>query len=106
MIEQRTVKTIDTQKNIWEYTTEELKSILGNFENEYNENATGEVINNEILGFVKQGTIDHALKIGAIIKKGKNYFVRLPEFREYRLKHNALREIIGRRDYAHEQNNS
>ena len=105
MIEQQTVKIIDTQKNIWEYLSEELKTIIGDFEKEYHEATTGEVIHNEILGYVHEGNIEHALRIGAITKKDNDYFIKLPEFRDYQLKYSALRELIGRRDYAQKQNN-
>lgn len=91
-------------KMMSDYTKEELHSILGNFEEEYNQNATGKSIHNEILGFIKEGTIDYALKLGAITKydvNGKDvYFIKLPEYNDYHKKLNALRELIGRRNYA------
>lgn len=100
-------KTIITKKKDWEYSTEELKAIIGNFEKEYSENATGRTVRNEILGWVKEGTIKRALMIGAIVKHEVNekdvYFVSLPEYREYQEKHNALRELIGRRAFAREK---
>ena len=105
MIEQKTVKIINTQKMMNEYTTEELHSIIGNFEKEYNEAATGDQVSNDILGYVKQGIVNQALRIGAIIKQGEVYFVKLPEYREYDLKLRALRELISRRSYAREKNN-
>lgn len=109
MLEQKTVTKID-ERCIWEYTTDELKNILGNFEEEYNSHMTGEVIHNAILGFVNQGTIDHALEIGAITRrkfKNRNndewfYYVKLPEYYDYQLKYGALRELISRREYANE----
>ena len=104
MFKQQTVKIIDLQKNIWDYTTEELKAIIGNFEKEYSENATGKTVRNEILGWVKEGTIKRALMMRAIVKHevdGKDiYFINLPEYRDYQEKHNALRELISRRSYA------
>ena len=54
------------EKRITEYTTDELKNILGNFEKEYHEAAKGEVVRNEILGHICEGTIQHALKVKAI----------------------------------------
>ena len=104
MFTQQTVKTIDTQKNIWEYTLEELHSVLGSFEKEYHEATTGKVIRNEILGYVHEGNVQHALGIGAIIKQGDSYFVKLPEYREYDLKLRVLGELIKRREYAKKQN--
>ena len=98
-------QTIEPNKNTWEYTTEELKAIIGNFEKEYHEATTGKVIRNEILGYVHEGNVEHALRIGAITKRDNAYFVKLPEFRDYQEKHNALRELIGRRDYARKINN-
>ena len=102
MFTQQIAKVIDTQKNIWEYTLEELHSVLGSFEKEYHEATTGEIIHNEILGFVHEGNINHALQIGAITKHGENYFVKLPEYREYNLKLRTLGELIERRKYARE----
>lgn len=91
-------------KMMSDYTKEELHSILGNFEEEYNQSATGKSIHNEILGYVKEGTIDHALRIGAITKHDVNgkdiYFIKMPEYNDYHKKINALRELISRRDYA------
>ena len=104
MFKQKTVQVINVEKKIWEYTPEELRSVLGNFEKEYNENATGEVIHNEILGYVAEGTIEHALRIRAITKKNINgkdvYFVKLPEYGDYNLKLRVLGEVISRRGYA------
>ena len=105
----------DQQQNriISDYTKEELHSILGNFEEEYNKAATGKPIHNEILGWVKEGTVEHALKFGAITKKFEDiyndyvyyvYYVHLPQYYDYQKKHNALRELILRRDYAQDKN--
>jgi len=102
MIEQQTVRVIDTQKNIWEHTLEELHSILGNFEKENQEATIGEAIHNEILGYVYEGNIEHALRIGAITKRGESYFVKLLGYREYDLKLRALSELVERRKYARE----
>lgn len=103
MEEQKMVKVMG-EKMIWEYTTEELKSIIGNFEEEYNESATGKVVRNTILGHVRQGTVDHALKFGAITIHNINskdvYFIKLPEYNDYYEKENAMRELISRRDFA------
>ena len=91
-------------KMMSDYTKEELHSILGDFEEEYNKSATGKEIHNEIIGFVKKGTIDYALRIGAItihtVNEEYRYFVKLPGYNNYQKKLNALRELIGRRDYA------
>lgn len=106
-IEIRNLKN-DENRLITDYSTEELREIIGNFEKEYDESATGEVVRNEILGYVKEGTIAHALKFGAITVKNirgeKIYSVKLPEFYSYNLKHNALRELIYRREYAEKIN--
>ncbi len=103
MIGQKTVRIIE-DKNTWEYSTDELKAIIGKFEKEYNENAMGEVTHNEILGCVKEGTVEHALRLGAITKKeisGKySYFIKLPEYRFYQERVDALNELYNRRDYA------
>ncbi len=94
-------------------STEDLKRILGNFEKEYNESARSnlEIVGNEILGWVTQGTVDYALKIKAITKYSEIiyggrevYYVHLPEYYEYGTKHRILRELIGRRDYAQNMN--
>ncbi len=99
----QTVTKID-DRSIWEYSVEELKAIIGNFEREYNETATGEIIHNEILGYVKKGTVDYALKVNAIevktIKDKYVYFVKLPGYTEYQNKLTALAELNGRREYA------
>lgn len=83
---------------------QELKEIIGNFEEEYNESATGKVIRNSILGCVKEGTVNHALRFKAITKHSINdkdvYFVKLPEYNIYQRKLNALRDLISLRDYA------
>ena len=92
------------EKRLTEYTKEELKAIIGNFEKEYHEATTGEIIHNKILGYVREGNVKHALQLGAITKRGEDYFVKLPEYENYQEKHNALRELIGRRDYAKKQN--
>ncbi len=92
----------ERNKPLFDYTTEELKQLIGNFEKEYNENATGEIVHNDILGPVKAGTVNHAVKSGAITGDGK--FILLPRYREYNQKHLALRELIGRRDYARSAN--
>lgn len=107
MFDQKTVNVI-TKKMNWEYSIEELKAIIGNFEKEYKENATGRTVRNEILGWVKEGTIKRALMTRAIVKHevdGKDiYFINLPEYRDYQEKHNAMRELISRRSYAKRKN--
>lgn len=91
-------------KFIGDYTTSELKSLVGNFEKEYNEHATGELVNNPILGPVKQGTVEHAIRVGAISHETINgvleYRVRLPGYHSYQFKLNALRLLILRRGKA------
>ena len=91
-------------------STEDLKRILGNFEKEYNENAMGEVEHNEILGYAKKGTIDHALKVEAITRryeeiydKGVDY-VHSPEYQEYDTKVRIIRQLLRRREYARKIN--
>ena len=91
-------------KRITEYTTEELKAILGNFEKEYHEATNGEVIHNEILGYVREGNVQHALRIGAITEEDNTYYVKLPEYNDYQKKLNALDELFSRRDYAKKKN--
>ena len=104
MIEQQTVKVIDTQKNIWDHTTEELKIILGDFRREYHEATTGMIVHNNILGYVHDGNVKHALRIGAITELDGHYFVKLPEYRDYDLKLRALGELISRKEYAYKKN--
>ena len=107
MIEQKTVSVIN-EKRMWEYTKEELHSILGDFEKEYKEAATGEMIRNEILGYVKEGTVNRALMLRAIVKHNENgkdeYFINLPEYRDYQEKYNAMKELASRRNYARKIN--
>jgi hypothetical protein len=97
-------------RRISNLSTEELKSVLGDFEKEYDENATGKTIHNEILGHVKEGTVLHALSLGAITKHFEEiydkeiYYVKLPEYYDYQKKCNVLRELILRREYAKEKN--
>ena len=104
MFTQKSIKVINQEKNSWEYTTEELKAILGNFEKEYHEATTGEVIHNEILGYVHEGNVQHALRIGAITEHDNTYYVKLPEYNNYQKKLNALDELFSRRDYAKKKN--
>lgn len=104
MLEQKTVKTRDTQKNVWEYTTEELRSVLGDFEKEYHKATTGEAVHNNILGHIRKGNIEHALRIGAITKRENHYFVKLPEYINYDLKIKALGELLSKRSYAQKMN--
>lgn len=88
--------------------TDDLKRILGDFEKEYNESARSNkaIVHNDILGPVTQGTVDYALRVGAITKYYEPvydrdvYYVHLPEYYHYNTKHRILRELIGRRDYA------
>lgn len=107
MFDQNTVNVI-TKKMNWEYSIEELHAIVGEFEKGYNKAATGKTVRNEILGWVREGTIKRALMMRAIVKHevdGKDiYFINLPEYRDYQEKHNALRELIGRRSYAKRKN--
>lgn len=107
MFTQNTVKVI-AKKVAYEYTTEELHLMLGNFEKEYNENSTGEVIRNEILGHVREGTVVRALRLRAITKHEVNgrdvYFINLPEYRDYEEKHQAMCELISRRGFAKNKN--
>ena len=105
MFTQNSVKTIDQEKKVWEYTTEELHSIIGNFEEEYHEAATGKIIHNSILGYVHEGNIEYALRIGAITKRENHYFIKLPEYRDYDLKLRALGELLKKRNYAQKVNN-
>jgi len=111
-IEIRKEITETQEKRINEYTLEELHSILGNFEKEYHEATTGNHIHNEILGNVHEGNVAHALRLGAItrykfdkIRKPNEwtYFVKLPEYVNYQLKVEALKELNRRRDYKKEE---
>lgn len=92
------------ERRMVDFSTDELKNILGSFEKEYNENATGETIHNEVLGFVKQGNVNHALRLEAITEHKNVYYVKLPEYRNYDLKVRTLNELNCRRAYAKKMN--
>lgn len=101
------VKEVE-EKRITEWTLEELHSILGGFEKEYHKATTGNSVHNEILGNVCEGNVKHALRVGAITKykfnEGWVYFVHLPQYVNYTLKVEGLKELNRRRDYAKKEN--
>lgn len=90
-------------------STESLNRKLGDFERIYNQSAVGPIDHNEIIGPVHEGTVKHAIEIGAITKKFINkknrYFIHLPEYLNYNMNVRILRELCRRREEAENINN-
>ena len=97
------------QKQIWELTTQELKEIIGQegegFENEYDERNTGERVYKGVLNGYRRGILDWAKEQNLIVFKGKygtsgEYCAIREEFISFSRKLDAVRELKGRREYA------
>ena len=95
-------------KRVYEMTTEELKEVLGDFERQYTEHQTGEIIHNQILGYEHEGVIEWCLETEMIAKKTgdgdeQDYYFLTMEGIEWQKKLNAYKELLVRRKYANEQ---
>jgi len=100
----------DNPQRIYEMTTDQLKGIIGFFEEQLRDarikNPTK--VHNPILGYCSQGIIDMAVEWRAISSRKDErgieiWAVVLPPFREWSEKMSALRELESRRKYAQEQ---
>ena len=87
---------------ITDYTTEELKAMLGDWEREREEaiRAKPEKSEQTPLGVRPQGLIDLAVAAGAIVCRNGHWFVRMPEIDEWQKKESALAELKWRREFA------
>jgi len=82
-----------------DYTTEEIRGDLGDFEKQYLEHCVGERISNGILGHTYQRILDWCIKEGIINKKGNAVFYQTYH-NWWRHKEEGMRELWSRRDYA------
>ena len=88
-------------KKISEMTIDELKDLLGDFEDRYSGACVGDRVSHPILGRTYQGIIDFALAEKAIVIRNKNYYVRHDIYHNWwRPKFEARQELQCRREYA------
>lgn len=106
-----TSQPVEEIKRNWpyEFTTEEIRAELGTFETEYIKNCTGQLIRNDILGFVNQGLVAWALLKKWIvnqIREGQQYyFVSLPAYYTFQKLYSGMKELQSRREYSKRMEN-
>lgn len=97
-------EVLDTRTYPGGYDTEELKTIVGDFENKYKNACVGDKITNNILGYTYRGIIDFALQFGAIgcqkLPNKERWFVKYPRINEWIRQEKAIIEIKIRRETA------
>lgn len=81
----------------YDYSLDELKEIIGDFEKEFLAHSTGKLTHNEVLGTTKEGIVAWAREQKYITKDNRITFKGINEYmRRYR----ALEELNLRREYA------
>jgi hypothetical protein len=87
----------------FDYSTEEIKNNIGDFELTYQDHATcatGVLVHNEILGFTPQGIIDWLVEENIIMEKDGAWFVCYYSYQSWSSKYRGMREIQSRRAFA------
>ncbi len=91
------------------YSTDEIKTELGDFENEYTNACAGPRVHNEILGNTCEGVVNMALERQAIIHKkdfrGKDIWnATALIYPAWAKKVSGMNELRARREYAKKKN--
>jgi len=96
----------DSRNYPHDYSTDELKVIIGDFEKQYQSNQTGKMVKNDILGYMAEGIISFAESLGAITKHpvSLKYSVHIPGYELWTQKYQAMLELQSRRWYAKRAN--
>jgi hypothetical protein len=85
----------------FDYSTDEIKNSVGDFETIYATHCTGARIHNEILGHIFQGIEDWCAEEKAITQKNGQWFIQYYLFNNWwRPKYDGMRELQSRRGYA------
>lgn len=90
------------ESRIWprDYSTDQIKMELAEFEKYYNEACKGEKVHNDILGNTFQGVVDYAVEFGAIIDKSGYWFIKESGWKYWDRKYRGMCELRSRRAYA------
>jgi len=111
LLQAKKVEILNTRtqqsKETHEMSMEELKEIVGDFEEEYNKHNTGEMEHNDIIGDEKAGIIRWCIQMNWIKKRqGMGYIedcVCYPAYFNFKQKYDAMKELRGRRNFAEKE---
>jgi hypothetical protein len=90
-----------------QYSTEEIRLIIGNFEEEYKSHANNARVNNHVLGKTSLGIVNWCVNKGYITEKtdhgGKRYHKVGPNYEEFNKFYSGMNELRIRREYVNKR---
>jgi len=97
-------------KEIYQMSMSELRDVVGDFGNDYDQNNTGEMIRNDIFGYPNEGFVRWCEQIGVIKKhtpqmasKYETHAVVYPVFLGFKRQYDALKELRSRTSFAEKE---